>query len=84
MEFFTGPTLNNSSAIDDVTQDMCIRHEMPKQEAFFSCSGLISQTLSDNTEKERHVETRKHIVHYQAHLYIYTFCKYESLTHQNM
>lgn len=67
-------------AIDDVTQDMDIRDEMPRQEAFFSCSGLISQTLSDNTEKERHVEIRKHIVYYQAQLYINTFCKYESFT----
>lgn len=68
--FFTGTMLDSSfvphdvapSEMDDVTQDVGIRDESAKQEAFFP------QTLSDTTEEERHVQTRTHIAHHQARL----------------
>lgn len=72
---FTGPTLDSSfvlndvaapSGMDDVTQDTGIRDERARQEPFCS-HGLSSQTLSDTTE-ERHVQTRKPIARYRAHV----------------
>lgn len=55
------------SEMDDVTWDIGISDERASWELFVSYSGLSSQTLSDTTEEEEHVETRKHIAHYQTH-----------------